>query len=59
MKHEVKTNTFDDGKIIQETFMENPLTQAMETISRRMIDTQEQQIHDALVTLGWTPPPGI
>jgi len=43
-----------DGKILQELgyFSDGIYT----NIVRQVIDTQEQQIRDALVKLGWTPP---
>lgn len=55
MKYEVVTTTCGNGDIAQET---NLVTDGIrEQLTRRLLHTQEQQFRDALVSLGWTPPP--
>lgn len=56
MKHgfEVVTTPTVDGKIVQELYsVEHDIR---EQVMRRVMDTQEQHIRDALIALGWTPP---
>lgn len=52
--YEIKTTVTKDGKIIQQ--LDHIAYDIHEQISRRVIDTQEQQVRDALIALGWTPP---
>lgn len=55
----VTTTPFADGRIVQVTDMygQNAAGERVwETISRRVVDTQEAQTRDALIALGWTPP---
>ena len=51
---EVATTPMKDGKIVQELYNVN--NNIREQMTRRVIDTQEQQIRKALIALGWTPP---
>lgn len=53
MAHSFKvlTTITNDGKIIQELHGSD-----FQTIMHCVIDTQKQQIIDALIALGWTPP---
>ena len=52
VKYALETNVHDDGKI------ESTLRDSMfGEISRWLVNTQEQQTKDALIALGWTPPP--
>lgn len=56
MKHEfeVTTKYTPDGIIVQELFsLHDGIS---EPITRRVMDTQEQQTREALIALGWTPP---
>lgn len=46
-----------DGKVEQEMF--SIRDGVREKILRQVLDTQEQQIKEALITLGWTPPGGM
>jgi len=51
---EVETRVFPSGLIEQDTiFSDNGVR---ERLTRQIIDTQEQQVREALITLGWTPP---
>lgn len=54
LKYEVVTTPFENGDIMQET---NLLRDGLrEQLTRTLIRTQDQQIKDALISLGWTPP---
>jgi len=56
MEHgfEVTTKHGLDGTIIQEVY--SVRNDIREQIMQRVMNTQEQQIKDALIKLGWTPP---
>ena len=59
MEHgfEVVTTPSKDGKIVQELYsVHHGMRQQ---IMRHVIYTQEQQLRDALIALGWTPPAPI
>ena len=57
MKYNVLTSVDEEkGRILQEVVLEDELSSIRETISRRVIDTQEEQARQALIRLGWTPP---
>ena len=49
----VKTKVFQH-QIVQEVFSERDGIR--ETIQCQVIDIRDQQVKDALVSLGWTPP---
>ena len=50
----VETRVFPSGLIEQDTiFSDNGVR---ERLTRQIIDTQEQQVREALIVLGWTPP---
>jgi len=51
---EIVTTPSENGKIVQETF--SIANGIRERIMRQVLDTSEQQIRDALIKLGWTPP---
>ena len=51
---EVTTKIIADDKILLE--VHSTLNGIRDDVIRRVMDTQEQQIRDALITLGWTPP---
>lgn len=54
-KFTIKTTPFEDGRIAQDIFLEkDDLTQR---IAAFLVDTREAQIREALIQLGWTPPP--
>ena len=56
MEHgfEVVTTPQADGKIVQEAY--GVFNDIREQMIRRVMDTQEYQIREALIALGWTPP---
>jgi hypothetical protein len=56
--YDVITTPFADGRIFQQIDYVADLAHESirETISRRVIDTQEEQVRTALIALGWTPP---
>lgn len=51
----VNTTTREDGKIETITGVEQDGVR--ELIQRQVLDTQHRQVNEALVKLGWTPPP--
>jgi len=54
---EIKINTFTkDDLIIQEEYMEDHATSYRSEITRRIMNTREDQVREALIELGWTPP---
>lgn len=55
MNYVIKTDTMDDGKIYQRIDLEGE-GRTVETLTRTLIDTCNQQTRDALIKLGWTPP---
>lgn len=54
MKYTVKTTPMIDGRILQEVDLE--AQNIVKNIMRDVLDTKEQQIKEALIKLGWTPP---
>ena len=54
MGFEVTTKIIADDKILLE--VHSTLNGMRNDVTRRVIDTQEQQVRDALIALGWTPP---
>lgn len=52
---EVKTTVRVDGMIEQRVFG-NDINGAMQLLYTRVINVQEEQIRQALISLGWTPP---
>lgn len=56
MTLDVRTNAYPRGVIVSD-LIEDVGTMA-QRVRRTVIDTQERQIRDALIQLGWTPPPG-
>ena len=51
---DVTTKIIADDKIMLE--IHSTLNGIRNDVMRRVMDTQEQQIRDALIQLGWTPP---
>ncbi len=51
---EIVTTPAIDGTITQELY--SVFNGTREQITRKVIATQEQQVRDALIALGWTPP---
>lgn len=52
------TTKIEQEVIIQETEFIDSLSSMARTFSRSVVDTQESQMRQALVALGWQPPPG-
>ncbi len=46
----------EKSNIIQSIKLYDDISELVTTISRRIINTEEQQIREALIKLGWTPP---
>jgi hypothetical protein len=55
MRYVINTDVLDDGKIYQDVQFD--MGDIKERIFHQIIDTREQQTIDALIKLGWTPPP--
>ena len=55
--YEVTTTPCTDGQIVQEVDF---VTEGIrDRVMRQVIDTREKQVRDALIALGWTPPPAM
>jgi len=54
-KIKIETKIFKNGLISQELLNERD-NGRMESILKIVIDTREEQIKQALIKLGWTPP---
>ena len=48
----INTDVYNNGTIMQS------MTDLVGVVSKRVIDTQDIQIKQALISLGWTPPKG-
>lgn len=55
MTIDVRTSVYPGGWIVTEQV--NDSGTLYEQVMRRVMNTQDQQIRDALIKLGWTPPP--
>lgn len=55
-EYRINTQVFADGKITQQSELVDDHLPSLRDIARRVIDTQDQQIREALIKLGWTPP---
>lgn len=55
MTIDVRTNAYPGGMIVSELIHDAGTIQ--ERVIRSTLNTQEQKIRDALIKLGWTPPP--
>lgn len=53
-KFVVESKVFDDGTIEQTTLTE--IDEIRERICTSIVRTQDQQIRECLIKLGWTPP---
>ena len=53
-KIDVVTTPLPDGRIYQATY--SNAYNIREQLTRRVINTQDQRVRDALIKLGWTPP---
>lgn len=56
LTYTLNTDTVGD-MIVQSLFLEGPMTKKTEEISRWCMDTRERTTREALIKLGWTPPP--
>lgn len=54
MRYTVKTNHNAEGTIVQTVLAEGHDWKAV--ISREIVHTQDAQVRQALIALGWTPP---
>lgn len=54
-KIKIETNVSKDGLILQEISRES-YQGTIEIIIKQIFDTKEEQIKQALIKLGWTPP---
>jgi hypothetical protein len=52
----VITTSIEGNKIIQEGRYEDELNSVRTKMVRKILNTEEQQVKDALIKLGWTPP---
>ncbi|MDC8446095.1 MAG: hypothetical protein LV471_09255 [Nitrosomonas sp.] len=53
---EITTTPCENGQIVQELY--NVEMDVRKIIDRRVLDTRNEQIRNALIALGWTPPNG-
>jgi hypothetical protein len=59
IKYDINTTiNYKDKRIIQDIRSPN-IDNILQTIHRTILDTKEEQLRDALIKLGWTPPKGI
>ena len=57
MKYTINTKILESG-IIEQTLTESIESQIdVNQLTREIMDTKEAQVHEALIKLGWTPPP--
>ena len=54
MKINISTDAETDGKIIQSVNTE--FEGVMTNLIRVVVDTQEEQVRNALIAIGWIPP---
>lgn len=55
MTIDVRTSVYPEGLIVTEVIED--LGVYRERIMRQVVNTKDQQIREALIKLGWTPPP--
>jgi len=59
IKYDINTIiNYKDKRIIQDIRSPN-IDNIIQTIHRTILDTKEEQLRDALIKLGWTPPKDI
>ena len=56
MKYEVKADTFEDGTIELTECHSSDWKGIADSYCKSVIDTKDQAIREALISLGWTPP---
>lgn len=54
MTIDVRTNAYPEGLIVTEVI--DDIGTYRQRIMRHVMDTQDKQIREALIKLGWTPP---
>ena len=57
MKYTINTKISINGIIDQIVVCEAKDCTEVSQISREIMDTKEAQVYEALIKLGWTPPP--
>lgn len=57
LRYEVKVIPNNDKTIYMETA--STMNGIRDVISREIMDTKDKRIKDALIALGWTPPPEL
>ncbi len=55
MSYSVLTQIVDD-EVIEQSLKSNPKDEYLSRLSKLIMDTKEEQIRKALISLGWTPP---
>jgi len=53
----IETKVMADGKIVQDLKLGDDDSNLFNSVLSTIIDTKEQQIRQALIAMGWTPPP--
>lgn len=56
MEIKIKATTFEDGRIVVSDQIADKLKGNLGTIASKTIETEDQLVKAALVSLGWTPP---
>lgn len=56
MTIDVRTSVYPEGLIVTEVI--DDIGTHHERLMRQVMDTKDQQIREALIKLGWTPPGG-
>lgn len=54
INYKITTNSTNEGLIVQEVYSIHDRIHSQ--VIRYVINTREQQIQEALIALGWTPP---
>lgn len=55
--YKVKTSLMEDGNLLQE--VDHVVNGMATNMLRQIVMLQDQQIHAALVAMGWTPPAAV
>lgn len=61
-RNDLKLSVIDGVIAIDETITEpglSPAFEAMQRHQRHVMDTKDQMVREALIKLGWTPPPEV
>lgn len=57
MKMQVDAKVWADGQIDLETYFVDGLTGRKDDVVREVMKTKDEAVRQALIRLGWTPPP--